>query len=95
MAIEDLPDLSGLFGSTKEKTLERSLSSEEQVLLAEKQELSDWEQFSNIFSNASLTLQNAWNSTQVGAIDFANYLGIVDDNYADNFIEDSMLKLKL
>ena len=50
-------------------------------------ELSDAEQFANIFSNASLTLQNAWNSTQLASIDFANYLGIVDDNYADNFIE--------
>ena len=50
-------------------------------------ELSDSEQFANIFSNASLTLQNAWNSTQLASIDFANYLGIVDDNYADNFIE--------
>jgi len=50
-------------------------------------ELSDSEQFANIFSNASLTLQNAWNSTQVASVDFANYLGIVDDNYADDFIE--------
>ena len=50
-------------------------------------ELTDSEQFANIFSNASLTLQNAWNSTQLASVDFANYLGIVDDNYADNFIE--------
>ena len=52
-----------------------------------KKELSDAEQFENVFSNASLTLQNAWNSTQVSSIDIANYLGIVDDNYADNFIQ--------
>ena len=51
------------------------------------EELSDSEQFANIFSNASLTLQNAWNSTQLASVDFANYLGIVDDDYADNFIE--------
>ena len=51
------------------------------------EELSNSEQFENIFSNASLTLQNAWNSTQLASVDFANYLGIVDDDYADNFIE--------
>ena len=50
-------------------------------------ELTDSEQFENIFSNASLTLQNAWNSTQLASVDFANYLGIVEDDYADNFIE--------
>ena len=52
-----------------------------------KKELSDAEQFENVFSNASLTLQNAWNSTQLASVDIANYLGIVDDNYADNFIQ--------
>ena len=52
-----------------------------------KKELSDAEQFENVFSNASLTLQNAWNSTQVASVDIANYLGIVENNYADNFIQ--------
>ena len=56
--------------------------------------LSDSEQFANIFSNASLTLQNAWNSTQVASIDFANYLGIVDDDYADNFIEEEYAQIE-
>jgi hypothetical protein len=58
-----------------------------QVTTDKQEELSNLEQFENIFSNASLTLQNAWNSTQVSSVDFANYLGIVDDDYADNFIE--------
>ena len=52
-----------------------------------KEEISDSQKFKNIFSNAGLTLQNAWKSTQVSAYEFANYLGIGGDTYVDNFIE--------
>ncbi len=52
-----------------------------------KEEISDSQKFKNIFSNAGLTLQNAWKSTQIGAYEFANYLGIGGDTYVDNFIE--------
>ena len=52
-----------------------------------KEEISDSQKFKNIFSNAGLTLQNAWKSTQISAYEFANYLGIGGDTYVDNFIE--------
>ena len=51
-------------------------------------ELSDSEQFQNIFLNALDSLKNAWKSTQVASYEFANYLGIGNDEYVDNFIEE-------
>ena len=54
--------------------------------IQQEEEISDWQQFKNIFSNAGLTLQNAWKSTQISAYEFANYLGIGGDTYVDNFI---------
>jgi len=84
--INDVPLLTSvrIRGQEEQKTAIKKAETE----LDDVKLLSDSEQFQNIFLNALDSLKNAWKSTQVASYEFANYLGIGNDEYVDNFIEE-------
>ena len=67
--------------------------SEAKDLQVEKKELTDQEQFSNVFTNAGLGLQEAWESTKIAGAQFGSYLGVVDEEETDKYIVDQYKKL--
>ena len=62
-------------------------------LQVDKEELSDSEQFSNVFKNAGLGLQEAWESTKIAGAQFGSYLGVGDDKKIDEYIVNQYKKL--
>ena len=76
-------------GSTVDPTMgQNDMGSQSVDGLSESQEeLSDQEQFSNVFFNAGLGLQEAWESTKIAGAQFGNYIGIGDDEKVDDYIE--------
>ena len=81
--------------STVDPTMSQSDMGSQSVdgSLESQKELSDAEQFSNVFSNAGLGLQEAWESTKIAGAQFGNYLGVGDDEEVDNYIVERYKKL--
>ena len=82
-------------GSTVDPTMgQNDMGSQSVDGLSESQEeLSDQEQFSNVFFNAGLGLQEAWESTKIAGAQFGNYIGIGDDEKVDDYIVERYKKL--
>ena len=62
-------------------------------LLESQEEQSDLEQFKNVFRNAELGLQEAWESTKIAGAQFSSYLGISNENEVDDYIVKQYKKL--
>ena len=56
------------------------------------EELSDAQQFKNVFNNAVLSLKNAWVSTQIASAPAMDYLGLMEGD-TDAFIVDKYEEL--
>jgi hypothetical protein len=82
-------------GSTVDSTMSPStMGSQLEVGLLEPQkELSDSEQFKNVFNNAGLSLQQAWESTKIAGAQFGSYLGISNESEVDNYVVEQYKKL--
>ena len=90
---EDIVKQAGLKGYSVENFL-NMLQKDGMTQLQVDKELSNQEQFENIFYNAGLGLQEAWVSTKIGAVEFGNYLGIGDDQEVDDYVVDQYVKLE-
>lgn len=62
-------------------------------LLESQEEQSDLEQFKNVFKNAELGLQEAWESTKIAGAQFSSYLGISNENEVNDYIVKQYKKL--
>ena len=62
-------------------------------LSGSQKELSDSEQFKNVFNNAALGLQEAWESTKIAGAQFGSYLGISNENEVDDYVVEQYKKL--
>ena len=82
-------------GSTVDPTMSPdTMGSQSEVGLLEPQkELSDSEQFKNVFNNAALGLQEAWESTKIAGAQFGSYLGISNENEVDDYVVEQYKKL--
>jgi hypothetical protein len=59
-----------------------------------KPELSNWEEFQNIFSNAGRGLQQAFYSTQVASLELSDYLGLGNEFMIDNLINEKYSEIQ-
>ena len=82
-------------GSTVDPTMsQESMGSQsDDGSLEPKEELSDSEQFRNVFKNAKLSLQEAWESSKIAGAQFGSYLGMGDEEETDKYIVDQYKKL--
>jgi hypothetical protein len=95
---QDFSNLLGLGkkkGSTEDPTMsQESMGSQlDDGSLVSQEELSDSQQFSNVFKNAKLGLQEAWESTKIASAQFSSYLGVSDEEETDRYIVDQYKKL--
>ena len=82
-------------GSTVDPTMSPdTMGSQSEVCLLEpQQDLSDAAQFINVFNNAALGLQEAWESTKIAGAQFGSYLGISNENEVDDYVVEQYKKL--